>query len=278
MKLRFEIDQADSFRRGIDRSKSIVSIDVNPADLSEEVRSVIADHLVGIDVLQFFYHNGEIIKGYPIRELSYTAREPKRIVAKAVNIEALIDAVKANDTLIARIHAKFDYPVQFRLIDKPPKNEGDFTLISDQRPAQMAELLEAVRQKRPVVSDCFLDEVQNLRRELHAHSYAVYLFPLPPATTQARFYCEPVFAAEFDGRQVIAHSPQIVLNNKTGRIVETKNLFHALDIYLVSGTQPGTFVNDLFILAWEGGKWVIESPEELITRSKRLNVPAPKVK
>ena len=70
MKLRFEVDQADSFRRGIDRAKSIVSIEVNPADLSEDIRSLIAEHLVGIDLLQFFYHNGDVIKGYPIMELT----------------------------------------------------------------------------------------------------------------------------------------------------------------------------------------------------------------
>src|SRR6266540_848417 len=111
MKLRFEIDQADSFRRGIDRPKSIVSIEVNPADLPEDTRALIANHLAGIDVLQFFYHNGEIIKGYAVRELSYTSREPRRIVAKAANIEALVEAVKANDRFIAGIEESFNRPV-----------------------------------------------------------------------------------------------------------------------------------------------------------------------
>jgi hypothetical protein len=264
MKLRFEVDQADSFRRGIDRSKSIVTIDVNPADLSEEARSLIADHLVGIDILQFFYHNGEVIKGYPIRELSCTSREPKRIVAKAVNIESLSDAIKANDNFISQIKASFNHPVQFRLIDKPPKNEADFTLISDQRPAQIQELLDAIRHKRRVCSDCFLAEIQDLSQELHANSYVVYLLPLPPSTAQGRFYCEPFFAAEFNGRGVVAHSPQIVLNEKTGRIVEAVNLFQALDVYLLSGIQPGTVVDDLSILTWENRKWIIVAPEGLI--------------
>lgn len=264
MKLRFEVDQADSFRRGIDRSKSIVSIDVNPADLPEEARSLIADHLVGIDVLQFFYHNGEVIKGHPIRELAYTSREPKHIVAKAVNIEALIEAIKVNDSLIARINASFDYPVQFRLIDKPPKDEAEFAFISDQRPAQIQEIHEAVRQKRRFRSDCFLSELQSLNRELHANSYRVYLLPLPPSTAQGRFYCEAVFAADFLGRPVVAHSPIIVLNEKTGRIVEVKNLFQALEVYMLSGMPPGILINDLSILTWNDNKWGIVLPEGLI--------------
>ena len=260
MKLRFEVDQADSFRRGIDRAKSIVSIEVNPADLSEDIRSLIAEHLVGIDLLQFFYHNGDVIKGYPIMELTYTSREPRRIVAKAVNIEAVCEAIRANDDFIARIKATFNHPVQFRLIDKPPKNEGDFALISDQRPAQIQELLAAIRHKRRVCADCFLADIQNMRQDLHAHSYIVYMLPLLPSTATGRFYCEPVFAADFNGRTVVAHTPQIILNDKTGRIVEAMNLFHALDIYLLSGFM----VDDLNILEWRVGKWGIISPEELL--------------
>jgi len=265
MKLRFEIDQADSFRRGIDRPKSIVSIEVNPADLPEDTRALIANHLAGIDVLQFFYHNGEIIKGYAVRELSYTSREPRRIVAKAANIEALVEAVKANDRFIAGIEESFNRPVQFRLIDKPPKNEADFTVISDQHSAQLQEVCEAVRQRRRIRFDCFLHDVQDgLNKVLHANSYVVYLLPLPPSTASARFYCEPIFAAEFLGRPIVAHSPIIVLNERTGRIVEAVTLFQALDIYLLSGMRPGTVADELGILMWEGGKWVIAAPEGLI--------------
>src|ERR1051326_7242188 len=50
MKLRFEVDQAECFRRGIDCPKSIVTIDVNPAELPQDVRNMIADRLSGIDV------------------------------------------------------------------------------------------------------------------------------------------------------------------------------------------------------------------------------------
>jgi hypothetical protein len=260
MKLRFKVDQADAFRRGIDRPKSIVSIEVNPADIAEEARSLIADHLVGIDVLEFFYDNGDVIKGFPIKELCYTSREPKHIVAAAVNVESLVAAIRANNQFIGQIKASFSHEVQFRLIEKPPKNEADFCFISDQRPAQVEELREAIRQNRRVVSDCLLSEVQSLSQDLHAHSYVVYLLQTPPDTASARFYFEPVFAADFMQRQVVAHSPVIVLNEKTGRVAEANNLFHALGIYLA-----GTFVNDLSILRWDilKRKWLIIPPESI---------------
>jgi hypothetical protein len=262
MKLRFEVDQADSFRRGIDRPKSIISIEVNPADIPEHVRSVIANHLVGIDVLQLFYHNGEVIKGYPIRELSYTSHEPKRIVANAGNLEALVEAVKENDHTIERIEQSFSRPVQFRMIDKPPKNEVDFLFISSQRPAQLQEVSEAIRQKRRICFECFLQDIQtSLNQLLHANSYLVYLLPIPPSTAQGRFYCEPVFAAGFLGRQVVAHSPTIVLNEKTGRILEATNLFQAVDLYLF---HSGNRLDDLSILSWENNDWRIFPPEAII--------------
>lgn len=52
MKLRFEIDQAYFFRKGIDAPKSIVTIEVNPAELPQNERDLIADRLVGIDVFK----------------------------------------------------------------------------------------------------------------------------------------------------------------------------------------------------------------------------------
>ena len=264
MKLRFEVNQADDFRRGIDRPKSIVSIEVNPADVPEEARKLIADHLVGIDVLQSFYHNGDVIKGHHIRELTYTSRDPKRIVAKAANAEALVEAIKANDRLIENIQKSFDRPIQFRLIDKPPKNEAEFTFIPGTPANEDKAFLEAVRQKRRIWFDCFIHDVQtSLNKALLANSYIVYLLPTPPSTAAAIFYCEPVFAADFGGRQVVAHSPIIVLNEKTGRIVEAANLFKALDVYMLYGLRPGNLLDDLSILSWEG-KWVIVNPEGLV--------------
>lgn len=52
MKLRFEIDQAYFFRKGIDAPKSIVTIEVDPSKLPQEDRDLIADRLIGIDVFK----------------------------------------------------------------------------------------------------------------------------------------------------------------------------------------------------------------------------------
>jgi hypothetical protein len=273
MKLRFEVDQAESFRRGINRPKAIVSIDVNPAEIPDGVRSLIANHLVGIDALQFFYHNGEVLKGYRRKELSYTSREPERIVAKAANMDALLQAIKANDSLINQIKESFNRPVQLQLIERAPKNEADFVLISEQRPAQLQEVCEAMRQKRRICFECSLHEIQtSLNQALHANSYVVYLLPLPPSTTKGRFYCEPLFTADFLGRPVVAHSPIVVINEKNGRIVETNSLFQALDVYLLSCIRPGTPRHDISILTWEGNKWTSLAPEELLLRQRSTSV------
>lgn len=262
MKLRFEVDQADSFRRGIDRPKSIVSIDVNPADIPEDQRTLLANHLDGIDVLEFFHHHGEVIKGYRLKELSYTSREPKRIVAKAATLDALIAATKANHDFIGRIQESFNQPVQFQLIQKPPTNESEFEFISIQRSDFLSAVSEAIRQMRRVSFECLIDEVQKeLNKGLNASSYTVYLLPITNSTARARFYCEPVFVAQFMGKQVLAHTPIIVYNEKTGRIVESKNLFNALDVYMLN---PSANLNDLSILSWENGRWIIIAPEGII--------------
>src|SRR6266404_5510052 len=51
MKFRFKVDQAACLRAGIDCPNSIVSIDVNPSELPQEDRDLIADRLYeGINV------------------------------------------------------------------------------------------------------------------------------------------------------------------------------------------------------------------------------------
>ena len=262
MKLRFEIDQADSFRHGIDRPKSIVSIDVNPADIPDAQRHLLAEHLDGIDVLQLFYHHGEVIKGHPIKELCRTNREPKRIVAKAANLESLLAATRVNNDFIVRVRKWLSEPVQFRLIQAPPPNESEFQLIPSNRPDWIPQTLEAIRQMKCVWFESLIHDVQTqLNKELNARSYVVYLMPVAGSTASARFYCEPVFAGEFSGRQIRAHTPTLVFNERTGRVVEARNLVQALDIYLLNSAGA---LNDLSILSWENGRWVIMSPEVLV--------------
>lgn len=89
MKLRFEVDQAECFRRGIDCPKSIVTVEVNPKDLTQDQRNAIADRLSGIDVLELRVVDGE-------------ARQNKgdgwivRIKAKEPTFEAMMAAIAEN--------------------------------------------------------------------------------------------------------------------------------------------------------------------------------------
>lgn len=87
MKLRFEVDQAEAFRQGIDVPKSIVTIEVNPADLSQERRNLIADRLNGIDVCQ--------LAGIEILDKIAGEKngKPFRIVTKLPTFESLLEAI-----------------------------------------------------------------------------------------------------------------------------------------------------------------------------------------
>jgi len=88
MKLRFEVDQAEAFRQGIDVPKSIVTIEVNPAELSPERRNLIADRLNGIDVCQVAC----IAEGMLPRDRN---GQPLRIKAKVPTFESLMEAIVA---------------------------------------------------------------------------------------------------------------------------------------------------------------------------------------
>jgi hypothetical protein len=92
MKLRFEVDQAECFRKGIDCPKSIVSIEVDPADIPQDDRNLIADRLVGIDVCQLWNSD----KG--TEKLLSVEKQPIRIIAAAPDYAALIAAVRVNQS------------------------------------------------------------------------------------------------------------------------------------------------------------------------------------
>lgn len=76
MKLRFQVDQAESLRRGIDCPKSIVTIEVDPSKLTQIDRDLIADNLNGIDVC---VRCGE--------------KDGSRVLAKTPSYESLIEAL-----------------------------------------------------------------------------------------------------------------------------------------------------------------------------------------
>lgn len=86
MKLRFEVDQAECMRQGIDCPKSIVTVEVNPKDLSQDDRNILADRMVGIDIMQ-------ISASLDGSEWMFK-KSGSRIIAKAPTVEALIAAIK----------------------------------------------------------------------------------------------------------------------------------------------------------------------------------------
>lgn len=108
MKLRFSVDQAEAFRRGIDVPKSIVTIEVDPAKLPEEARNLIADRLDGIDVRpivakqELSYRNKDSsigVIGVPYWN-GNTSREKDRgslIKASLATYDALMEAVRKNE-------------------------------------------------------------------------------------------------------------------------------------------------------------------------------------
>jgi len=92
MKLRFEVNQAEAFRQGIDVPKSIVTIEVNPAEISQEQRNLIADRLDGIDVCPLV--DDGVLGRKPARNCD---GKPFRIMAKLPTFDSLMEAITEDE-------------------------------------------------------------------------------------------------------------------------------------------------------------------------------------
>ncbi len=92
MKLRFKVNQAECLKRGIDAPKSIVTIEVNPAELSQQHRDLIADRMDGIDVAELWDSNGEVAK----LQIAATGKV-SLIEANSPDYEGLMEAIQANE-------------------------------------------------------------------------------------------------------------------------------------------------------------------------------------
>lgn len=97
MVLRFEVNQAEAFRQGVDVEKSTNHLDVDPSKLSQEERNLIADRLIGIDVLRL-EGNGDAVSRCPMGRIGDATRE--RIVAKLPTFEALMEAIRENEKAV----------------------------------------------------------------------------------------------------------------------------------------------------------------------------------
>jgi|SRR6185369_1942558 len=102
MKLRFEVNQAEAFRRGINIEKSIVTIDVDPSSLNPFQRSIIADRLRGIDVCRLELN--AFNKFSPLTRFDAEAKRhyPKHVIANDATLDALIDAIMEDDKVISK--------------------------------------------------------------------------------------------------------------------------------------------------------------------------------
>ena len=89
MKLRFAVNQAEALRRGINAPKSIVTVDVDPATLSEEERNLLADRMDGIDVCA-------LSSSTPPHRMRTSDGRPRHLEAFEPTYEALLQAVRDN--------------------------------------------------------------------------------------------------------------------------------------------------------------------------------------
>ena len=117
MILRFEVDQAEAFRHGVDVPKSTNHVDVDPSKLSQEERNLIADRLDGIDVMEKGVDlevsagsaNEEDTVHYHIRGLK---RSNNRVVSKLPTFESLMEAIREDE---AKARKKLsDFRVNFK--------------------------------------------------------------------------------------------------------------------------------------------------------------------
>jgi hypothetical protein len=91
MTLRFEVNQAEAFRRGIDVPKSTVYLEVDPSTLPQDERNLIADRLEGIDVIRFEVSCGDVQRAFA------ESMAARRIVAALPTYEALLEAIRKNE-------------------------------------------------------------------------------------------------------------------------------------------------------------------------------------
>jgi|SRR4051812_8442630 len=87
MKLRFNVDQGACLRAGIDHPAPTAVIEVNPGQIKLDVRNLIADRLIGIDVCQLWNSDKGTNKSVD------PSGNPVRVVADAPTFEGLVKAV-----------------------------------------------------------------------------------------------------------------------------------------------------------------------------------------
>ncbi len=122
MTLRFEVNQAEAFRRGVNVPKSTCHLDVDPSKLSPTERNLIAIRLQGIDVCQLDECGQKVRRNpqnTPTTDADGETGDMVRIVANLPTLEALLEAVKANQRIV---------PLEFTV---KPLHDSDWSGIHD---------------------------------------------------------------------------------------------------------------------------------------------------
>lgn len=99
MKLRFEVDQAEALRRGVDVPNRLVAIEVNPGALTQEQRNLIADRVDGINLLKLHYNPATraLEKTYYFEGRANDGRSrPVYIQASSPTFDAMMEAIAAD--------------------------------------------------------------------------------------------------------------------------------------------------------------------------------------
>jgi hypothetical protein len=95
MTLRFQVDQAEAFRRGVDVPKSTVHLEVDPSTLPEAERLLIADTLEGIDVCLL-----QVTPEGDVRKATKPNGSVCRLQAKLPTYDSLMEAIRANQAML----------------------------------------------------------------------------------------------------------------------------------------------------------------------------------
>ena len=143
MILRFEVDQAEAFRQGVNVPKSTNHLDVDPSKLSQEERNLIADRLRGIDVLKV-----EARRAPAGKPLSPDPDYTERIVARLPSFESLMEAIREDEQ---RTGIGEQTRSQLRKLS---------SLVGIPLPAATADTIRLTAEQRTAV-DTFMTQIQD---------------------------------------------------------------------------------------------------------------------
>lgn len=109
MKLKFGVDQAACFRKGVDASRSVAIIEVNPAEVAADIRGLISDYLRGIEVHRLAFSERAVdswqvagpvvVRPYGAFHRNY---RPDLIQVPGLEFDDLVAAILANEQHLER--------------------------------------------------------------------------------------------------------------------------------------------------------------------------------